>query len=52
MGSCEPMSLQGQDPLILSIPREDILPLTRREVEGNSPVFKTFQTELHKINEA
>ncbi len=28
---------------MLSILREDILPLTRRKVEGNRPVFKTFQ---------
>jgi hypothetical protein len=33
----------GQDPLILSILREDILPLTRRKVEGNRLVFKTLQ---------
>ncbi len=28
---------------MLSILREDILPLTRRKVEGNLMVFKTFQ---------
>ena len=28
---------------MLSILREDILPLARREVAGNRPVFKTFQ---------
>jgi hypothetical protein len=33
----------GQDPLMLSILREDILPVTRRKGAGNRPVFKTFQ---------
>jgi len=28
---------------MLSIPREDILPVTRRKGAGNRPVFKAFQ---------